>query len=103
MLRERSGLTQSGAAKKMGIVRTTYSNYEAGNREPDNDTLKLFADFFEVTTDYLLGRTDNPSEVINDTYEGLSEWRKKAIEAIHKMSEEEVNYFYDLMKRITKE
>jgi len=54
-LREKRGLSQVEAAKRMGIVRTTYSNYEAGNREPDIDTIKKFADFFEVSIDYLLG------------------------------------------------
>lgn len=55
-LREGKGISQGEAAKRMGIVRTTYSNYEVGNREPDNYTLKILADFYEVTTDYLLGK-----------------------------------------------
>lgn len=60
LLREKRGLSQVEAAKRMGIVRTTYSNYEAGNREPDNDTLRKIAEFFEVSTDYLLGNDSNP-------------------------------------------
>ena len=54
-LREKKGLSQTEAAKKLGIVRTTYSNYEAGNREPDNETLRKLAEFYEVSVDYLLG------------------------------------------------
>jgi transcriptional regulator with XRE-family HTH domain len=54
-LREKKKITQSEAARRLNIVRTTYSNYEAGNREPDNDTLQMLANFYEVSTDYLLG------------------------------------------------
>lgn len=36
------------------------SRYENGEREADYATLILFADYFDVSVDYLLGRTDNP-------------------------------------------
>lgn len=69
-LREKRGISQGEAAKRMGLVRTTYSNYEAGNREPDNETLKRFAEFFEVSTDYLLGndtiKNNNNDQAKND-------------------------------------
>jgi transcriptional regulator with XRE-family HTH domain len=55
LLREKRGLSQGEAAKRMGIVRTTYSNYEAGNREPDIETLNKMAKFYDVSIDYLLG------------------------------------------------
>ena len=58
-LRERMGLSQTAAAKKMGIVRTTYSNYEAGNREPDVETFIKMSDFFGVSTDYLMGNSES--------------------------------------------
>ncbi|KIL73731.1 helix-turn-helix domain-containing protein [Bacillus badius] len=59
-LRKAKKYTQQEFAKRLGIPRSTYSNYEAGNREPDNSTLKLIAEKLETTTDYLLGRTDDP-------------------------------------------
>lgn len=37
------------------------SRYETGEREADYRTLIAFADYFNVSIDYLLGRTDNPS------------------------------------------
>ncbi|WP_142247960.1 helix-turn-helix domain-containing protein [Alkalihalobacterium alkalinitrilicum] len=59
-LRTDKKLTQSDFASKLGIPRSTYSNYENGKRQPDFETLQKIADFFEVTTDYLLGRSDKP-------------------------------------------
>jgi len=57
-LRKARKLTQADLSKMLGIHRGTYANYEAGNREPDNETLQKLADFFEVSTDWLLGRTN---------------------------------------------
>lgn len=43
-------------AEMLEVARTTYANYEQGTREPDNKTLNKLADYFQVSTDYLLGR-----------------------------------------------
>lgn len=59
-LREKSGLQQKFVADKIGVKNNTLSGYESGNREPDSQTLTKLADFYEVTTDYLHGRTDDP-------------------------------------------
>lgn len=59
-LRKTTTLTQSEFAKKIDVARTTYAMYEQGNREPDYETLRKIADYFGVTTDYLLGRSDTP-------------------------------------------
>lgn len=57
-LREEANLTQKQFAEAVQIQNSTINRYETGIRVPDYDTLILFADFFNVTTDYLLGRTD---------------------------------------------
>ena len=57
-LRERNNISQKDFANKIGVSNTVLSRYESGDRKPDYDTLQLIADFFEVSTDYLLGRTD---------------------------------------------
>ncbi|MCY8239177.1 helix-turn-helix transcriptional regulator [Bacillus inaquosorum] len=54
-LRKSKKLTQQGLADKLKITRSSLSQYEIGNRQPDYETLKKIADFFDVTTDYLLG------------------------------------------------
>lgn len=52
--------TQEEIAKCLGISRARYSHYENGRSEPDIQTLKKLADFFKVTTDYLIGRIGDP-------------------------------------------
>lgn len=57
-LRTSCGLTQAELSKSLKISRSTIGMYEKGAREPDFETLELIADFFNVDTDYLLGRTN---------------------------------------------
>lgn len=57
-LRKEKDIIQEDLAKYLGITRPAYSAYESGKRTPDNTTLSRLADFFMVSTDYLLGRTD---------------------------------------------
>lgn len=55
-LRENAGLSQDSLAKQVGVSQSTVGNWEAGTREPNFSTLQRLADFFGVSTDYLLGR-----------------------------------------------
>ncbi len=57
-LRESRHISQKELSSKFGYAQNTLSNWENGNREPDFDTAQKLADFFGVTVDYLLGRTD---------------------------------------------
>lgn len=56
-IRKQNKLSQYDLAEKMGFSRGQISNYEQGSRQPDFETLQKFADFFGVSTDYLLGRS----------------------------------------------
>jgi len=58
-LRTQNKLTQKQLAEKINVTHVSISGYESGNRSPDTDTLQKLADYFEVTTDYLLGRDIN--------------------------------------------
>lgn len=60
-LRTQQRKTQQEIADLLGITRQGYAKYENNLGEPDNSTLAKLADYFEVSTDYLLGRTDNPA------------------------------------------
>lgn len=89
-VRKKRKLTQYQAAEKMGLSRGQLANYEQGSREPDYDTLLKIANFYNVTTDYLIGKSDDPrltaeeaERVINeykeiiDILEGLPEDKKE--------------------------
>lgn len=57
-LRKQRGLSQTALGNVLGVTRSTICQYESGKRQPDNDTLIKLADYFGVSTDYLLGRVD---------------------------------------------
>jgi len=63
ILREQKGLTQEKLAEAVGVSRSTIGGYEAPSkeREPDFEIVRLLADFFGVTVDYLVGRVDDPA------------------------------------------
>ena len=61
-LRTNRGLSQKELAEIVGVSNSTISMYEMGQREPDFATVVKFADFFGVSTDYLLGREKESSE-----------------------------------------
>ena len=52
---EERNITQKELATRLNIAPSTVSSYVQSTREPDFETLKILADFFKVTTDYLLG------------------------------------------------
>ena len=59
-LREDNDLKQSDLAKHLKGTQVCYSYYENGQRDIPTDVLIRLADYYGVSTDYLLGRTDNP-------------------------------------------
>lgn len=64
-LRKELNLTQEEFAQRIGYTRTAISAWEIGRNEPSNaDTVKI-ADFFGVSTDYLLGKSDSRNNTSN--------------------------------------
>ncbi len=59
-LRIQKGESQTEVANKLNISRQAYNFYENGQREPNHEVLLKLADYYNVTTDYLLGRSDSP-------------------------------------------
>ena len=83
-LREDMGLRQSDLAERTGIDQRTISNYETGKTTPDAYALIKLADFFDVSIDYLVGRT---------RYDfSSSEKKQRLIDNIHKQLEELKKY-----------
>jgi transcriptional regulator with XRE-family HTH domain len=59
-LRQEAGISQLKLAMDLNTNQNTISRYETGAREADYEMLIKFADYFGVSVDYLLERTDNP-------------------------------------------
>jgi len=65
-LRESKGLRQEDLASIIMCSRSTLSQYELGNSKPDVDTLLSIMNYFQVSADYLLGKSNIPKQnVIN--------------------------------------
>ena len=60
-LREDHDLKQQDIAEYLQCSQVCYSHYENGRRDVPTDVLIKLADYYDVSIDYLLGRTDNPT------------------------------------------
>lgn len=64
--RKSKKLTQIEVASTLGIDDTTISKYENDKSEPDNETLKKLSALYDVSIDYLVGRTADPKRVLKE-------------------------------------
>lgn len=100
-LRELHKKTQDDLAKFLGVAPQTIYKYEKGINEPDLKTINKIAEYFNVTTDYLLGRTDNPSE---KKYKHLDNTLIGRVSTkIEKMDDDELELLDKLVDKLMKE
>lgn len=99
-LRLSSGYTQIEMSQKLGISRSTIGMYETGAREPDFETLEIIADFFNVDTDYLLGRT-NKTTLLPESAYYFNEDARELAEFMFKNPEYKV--LFDASRKVKKE
>lgn len=99
-LRKKMGLSQEELSRNLNIFRGTYAHYEIGKRHPDFLTLRRLADFFNTTTDYLLGRTNNPVNPEQNKFPDLEAplREKNYADALLKISE--LAYEFDLSEEM---
>ena len=64
-LRNKSNLSQQELSKIIGVSKSSINMYERGEREPGLETIRAFADYFDVQTDYLLGKHDDKRSLKN--------------------------------------
>ena len=76
-LRESSSLSQRELGDRVGLSKSSIGNYESGQRQPDMDTLNLLANYFHVTVDYLMGRSDIPTFDISSEEEQMIRFFRK--------------------------
>ncbi len=96
-LRETVHLTQKQMSEILGVSKSNISKYESGAVEPNIDTLKRYASYFKVSTDYLLGLKKSGSDT-NDCYnyfyeEGDANW------SIRKISKEKEISYEDMLEK----
>jgi transcriptional regulator with XRE-family HTH domain len=90
LLRQEKKITQKELATILNLSPSTIAMYETGKRKPDSDTLKLLADYFDVSVDYLLGRTSKKNvevdnEIVTKAFslkEGVTELPQEALDQI---------------------
>lgn len=105
-LRMKQGLTSEELCSKIGIKGGSYRNYERNDRKPDYDTLVKLADFYGVTTDYLLGRPDakppdDPVELLAAQYK-LGTTEHAIIASYLALPQEDRTKLVDIVEQIAK-
>ena len=81
-LRKEKNITQRQLASALNLSEVGIQNYEGGRRKPAYDILLALADYFNVSIDYLTGRTDCPDIVTKD-----KDGNYIAVEAMHPSSD----------------
>jgi transcriptional regulator with XRE-family HTH domain len=87
-LREDRGYLQKFVAGKIGVKSNTLSGYENGTRTPDPDLIRSLATLYGVTTDYLLGHSDDPELTAKEDKE-VTEKEKELMKKIDNLPKEE--------------
>ena len=59
-LRESIGISQNKLSKELGVGQSSINRYESGEASPPYELLVKLADYYDVSLDYILGRTDEP-------------------------------------------
>ncbi|NSW84490.1 MAG: helix-turn-helix transcriptional regulator [Syntrophothermus sp.] len=100
-LREQRGLSREELAKRLNLSYWAIAKYETDERMPSSDILSRLADFFGVSIDYLVGRTDDPGRLGNDsttTDPALPDWVKKLPPDMQKFVEEESKHGWPYLR-----
>ncbi|MPN08653.1 HTH-type transcriptional regulator Xre [bioreactor metagenome] len=117
-MRIQKQLTQEELAQVLKIQRGTLANWEIGRTEPDLATISHLADYFNVSVDYLLGRSDDPGnftgkyitpddlDISDEDKAELKKYMEYAVAIDEakaaKMTPEDVKYLIEFAKNIKK-
>ena len=101
-LRKEKGLSQEDIGNLINKKRSTVSGYETEGKEPDIETLCFLADYFGVSTDYLMGKSDKRNNVdtvfLNDV-QNFKKHYEAAPDDVRKQAERCFDAFYRLIGR----
>lgn len=105
-LRRERKMRQEDLAGLLGVSRQAISNYEKGERHPDPQMLSRLAKLFNVSSDYLLDLTDNPSpypQVCEEPCAYLQKRLSPVLAATGNVNEKTLNQLSSLLKKLNKE
>ena len=99
--RKKAGKSQAEIAQLLGITTPAYQNYENGRREAGYATISKLADFYGVTTDYLLGREPAPDPFADL---GLNQSAEKAVLECYMLLDQKTRaILLDTLRRLASE
>ena len=95
-------LIDTGTSKKtmlndLSLSINTFSNWKNRGTIPSGETLEMIADYFDVSVDYLLGKTPSPER------ENIPEDEKRLRDLLSQMSEEQLKTAYKIISAIAEE
>ena len=97
-LREENEYTQKDIADKIGLTKSAYGYYERGKSVPDAQTLVQLSKIFDVTTDYLLGLSEDKKPI-----EDITERQKKAIRLTDQLTDEQFESILEMVLSFKKD
>ena len=97
-LRKQNNITQADLAKMFSLGESTISFYESNKRTPDYEMLNKFADYFNVSVDYLLARTDVPNQATNNNEKGQNNPLFDKIDSLNDESKKELEQYIEFLK-----
>lgn len=106
-LRKSKNISQKNLADAIGVARSTIAMWESEASQPDNDSLHQLADYFDVTVDYLLDRTDDKTPSNKKTSDDEPEIDINSIEyalygEVRELDEDEKKQLLELVKIMRK-
>lgn len=97
LLRDKKGYTQKYIASKIGVKNNTLHGYENGLREPPFEILVQLAEIYEVTVDYLLGRSSDP-RLTKEQEEQVDKRTKELMDLFNRLGEKDQVFFKQTME-----
>lgn len=99
-LAKKQGLSINSLEEKLGYSRNTIYNLK--NSKPSTERISEIADYFNVSTDYLLGRTDNPAIAGNSVTKAEIDLKKDAVKSFfydgHELNNEDLDLISSLLE-----
>lgn len=89
LLRDDKGISQQTLADAIGVSQPSINKYENHNIEPDIETLRRIADYFETSVDYLIGHTDIRRRIEPTEAHELNETEQQLVESFRALTPEQ--------------